>query len=108
MKYKKQLFKNDIENIGQSYSDWISKEKQYKKQLFDKLIESLTQSSSDWVFDGYAIKNTTTGFRIWAEHGWLSYSLCRPFEINFTLSQRWKLKKAISICKSKHILNLMK
>ena len=87
--------KNDIENIGQSYSDWIYKEKQYKKQLFDKIIESLTQSSSNWVFDGYAIKNITTGLRIWAKHGWLSYNLCKPFEINFTLSQRWKLKKSI-------------
>lgn len=80
-----------------------------KKQLVKEIINSLMEKSEEWAFDEYLAHNSNWWIKIWITNiPILSLYIYKPTPIRFSLPDRYRIYKALSVCRINHILQLNK
>lgn len=79
-----------------------------EKQLVASIVKSLTENSSDWQFDSYVAKSKSTGIQIWITNvPIIDIFIYEPYKLSLSLLSKIKLYRAIRLCKSEVLTNLI-
>lgn len=79
------------------------------KKAAREIIKSLKNEPYNWKFEEKVAtyRKEKYGFVLWISNGWFSISVYKPFEMGFSLIDRYRISKAIVDCKSIQLINLI-
>lgn len=69
----------------------------------EALIKSLTEHPEEWTFGQYSADHKS-GVRVWTGNGFFFLGFYHPCEWSFSLIDKFRVERALTICKDKKVL----